>query len=145
MTQKEEEVIHSVIDEIVRRYDLSDNTEVSITLVSDEEIRGLNRDYRGKDYPTDVLSFSFDEAGDAGDIPFIDPRGIHALGDIIISLERAVAQAQEYGHSLEREVGFLTVHGMLHLLGFDHDTVEKEKEMRTREEMILRQLNFRRE
>lgn len=125
--------------------------EVSIVVTSDEEIRALNREYRGIDSPTDVLSFpllepeapgAVIEPGRAGGIaPAGEPV---ALGDIVISLPRAIEQAREYGHSLERELAFLTVHGTLHLLGYDHVTQELEAAMRAREEAILASLGLRR-
>ncbi len=100
--------------------------EISLTFVDNDEIQKLNKEYREKDTPTDVLSFPMFENGeieydDESDEPC-------ALGDIVISLERAVEQAEEYGHSLEREVGFLCVHSVLHLLGYDHETSEEDEE-----------------
>lgn len=105
--------------------------EVSVTLVDNAAIHTLNREQRGVDRPTDVLSFPlFDE--DYGDGEYC------LLGDIVLSMERASEQAKEYGHSLEREVAFLTVHSMLHLLGYDHETSEEdEKDMFRRQEEIL--------
>lgn len=101
--------------------------EVSITFTDNESIRELNREYRDIDRPTDVLSFPMDDEGDGS-----------VLGDIVISLERAMEQAEEYGHSLEREISFLTVHSCLHLLGYDHETGEEdEKEMFGKQEAIL--------
>ncbi len=128
------------------------DAEVSIVLTTDEEIRELNRTYRGIDSPTDVLSFPLLEPDAAGE-PIDPERGAHgapapgepvALGDIVISLPRAVAQAEEYGHGLRRELAFLTVHGTLHLLGYDHVTPEMEKAMRAREEEVLASLDLRR-
>lgn len=105
--------------------------EVSVTFTDDESIHRLNREYRKVDRPTDVLSFPLYD----GEEPVAGPV---ALGDVVLSLERAAAQAEEYGHSLEREVAFLTVHSVLHLLGYDHETSEEdEKEMFARQEKIL--------
>ncbi|OUM99449.1 MAG: rRNA maturation RNase YbeY [Paenibacillaceae bacterium ZCTH02-B3] len=118
-----------------------DNGVVSLTFTDDEGIRELNRRFRGVDAPTDVLSFPMREAGEEGPEAF--PAGEEAfeeeepLGDIVISLPRALAQAEEYGHSAEREIGFLFVHGLLHLLGYDHDTEEREREMFSRQEAVL--------
>lgn len=99
--------------------------EISLTFTDDEKIRALNKEYRGKDAPTDVLSFPLFENGE---IEYDDETGEPAaLGDIVISLERAAAQANEYGHSLEREVGFLALHSLLHLLGFDHETSKEDE------------------
>ncbi len=104
--------------------------EVSVLLTDDEGIRALNRSYRGQDRATDVLSFSQQE-GDpmpgAGDL----------LGDIVISVERAIEQAERYGHTPAREVGFLAVHGLLHLLGYDHEEPDEEAVMMETAERIL--------
>ena len=100
--------------------------EISLTFVDNDEIHALNKEYRGKDSPTDVLSFPMFENGE---IEYDDETGEPcALGDIVISLERADAQAKEYGHSLEREVGFLCVHSVLHLLGYDHEVSKEDEE-----------------
>ena len=111
--------------------------EVSVTLCGDERIRELNRDYRGIDRVTDVLSFPlFDEEEDGGKTP---------LGDIVIDVDRAAAQAQEYGHSFEREIAFLTVHSMLHLLGYDHEEGKaEESEMFARQEAVLSSMGLER-
>ena len=99
--------------------------EISVTFTDNDKIHELNRKYRGKDAPTDVLSFPMFEAGE---IEYDDESGEPcALGDIVISLERAKAQSEEYGHSLEREAAFLAVHSVLHLLGFDHETSEEDE------------------
>lgn len=94
--------------------------EVSVSFVDDEEIHDLNRSYRNVDRSTDVLSFPMDEG---------DELGERLLGDIVISVPTALRQALEYAHSLEREVGFLLVHGFLHLNGFDHEEPEQQREM----------------
>ena len=99
--------------------------EVSLTFTDNEQIRALNKEYRGKDAPTDVLSFPLFENGEIEYDDEIDEPC--AIGDIVISLERAAAQAEEYGHSLEREVGFLCVHSVLHLLGYDHETSKDDE------------------
>lgn len=107
------------------------DAEISVMFTDNEGIRVLNAQHRGIDRATDVLSFPMLEYDDDGEM-FDDPGDIEdelCLGDIVISLERAAEQAEEYGHSFEREVGFLTVHSMLHLLGYDHMTEEEEKEM----------------
>lgn len=107
------------------------DAEISVMFTDNEGIRVLNVQHRGIDRATDVLSFPMLEYDDDGEM-FDDPGDIEdelCLGDIVISLERAAEQAEEYGHSFEREVGFLTVHSMLHLLGYDHMTEEEEKEM----------------
>lgn len=111
------------------------NSEVSLTFVDNKEIQELNRMYRQKDSVTDVISFALEEDEEGieivgEDIPLV-------LGDIIISVERAKEQAVDYGHSLEREMGFLALHGLLHLLGYDHMEEEEEKEMFSRQKEIL--------
>jgi probable rRNA maturation factor len=136
--------------------------EVALSLVDDAAIHELNKQYRGMDKPTDVLSFAMTEIGedeieihydeaDQGDElesglnsegeedSFIEP-----LGDIIISVPRAVAQAEDYGHSFERELGFLFVHGFLHLIGYDHQSEEEEENMFAKQEHILQKAGLMR-
>ncbi|MCI4128786.1 rRNA maturation RNase YbeY [Bacillus haynesii] len=115
---------------------VADGAEVSVTIINNEEIQKINKEYRGKDYPTDVISFALEEDGE-GEIEIIGADMPPVLGDIIISVDKAQEQAEEYGHSLMRELGFLTVHGFLHLLGYDHMTEEEEKEMFTKQKEIL--------
>lgn len=145
VTGKLEEVINKVLSQAVHELDLPEKIEVSITFVDNESIRQLNKDYRGIDQETDVLSFALDEEDQAGDIPFANGSEIHLLGDIIISLEQAKLQAADYGHSLEREVGFLAIHGLLHLLGYDHQKTSETEEMRGTEEKILQASGLSRE
>ena len=113
--------------------DFGRRAEVSVTFTDNEGIHALNREYRNVDRPTDVLSFPLSDGED------YDTDGDAVLlGDIVISLERAQTQAKEYGHSFEREVAFLTVHSMLHLLGYDHETSpEDERDMFARQDEIL--------
>lgn len=119
---------------------LSPQTEVDITLVDDAAIHELNRTYRGIDRPTDVLSFALDEGEEE---PEVDDDEIeHLLGDVIISVPTAVRQGEEYGHGLEREMTYLAVHGMLHLLGYDHMEEKDKLIMRKREEEVLRRLDL---
>ena len=115
--------------------------EVSVTFTDDAGIRELNRSFRNIDSATDVLSFPlFDFEG--SEEPAVDELE-NMLGDIVISLERAEAQAEEYGHSFEREVAFLTVHSMLHLLGYDHvNSEEEELDMRRRQTAIMEMLGL---
>ena len=119
------------------------DAEVSVSFVSNAEIRRLNRIYRQKDRATDVLSFPL---GQDGHYDTNQETGCALLGDVVISLEMAVKQANMYGHSLEREIGFLTVHSMLHLLGYDHETSPlEERKMREKEEEVLGELGISRE
>lgn len=123
--------------------------EVSLTFTDDEAIRRMNREYRGIDAPTDVLSFAMREPGEE-ELPIAfgeaegDEPDAELLGDIVISVPRAEAQSKEYGHSLEREIGFLFVHGFLHLLGYDHQDEAAEREMFARQEQILSEVGLTR-
>ena len=120
--------------------------EINVLITDDDGIRRINRDQRGIDAATDVLSFPMFELA-PGELPedwtpFQDPdTGLVPLGDMCISLERAVAQAQEFGHTTRREVGYLTIHSMLHLLGYDHlDEGPQKRQMRAREEAIASEI-----
>jgi probable rRNA maturation factor len=121
--------------------------EVSVLITDDATLHRLNRDYRNVDAPTDVLSFADDEESDAAPATFVRPPDVpRYLGDLAISYERVIAQADEYGHSRARELAFLTVHGILHLLGYDHERgAEEQAAMRAREEVIMQQLGLPRE
>ena len=117
-------------------------SEVSVTFVDNEGIHSLNKQYRGVDRPTDVLSFPLFDFEEESEEPLVDEL-VGMLGDIVLSLEQADKQAQEYGHSFEREVAFLTVHSMLHLLGYDHETGEEdEADMRHRQREIMEMLGL---
>lgn len=109
------------------------DAEMSVTFMNNDEIQVINREYRGKDAPTDVISFAFEEEGEGEIEIFFDEENAldlpRTLGDIMISVERAKEQASEYGHSFDRELGFLALHGFLHINGYDHMTPEDEKEM----------------
>ncbi|MGM0217000.1 rRNA maturation RNase YbeY [Enterococcus sp. AZ126] len=111
---------------------IAEDTEMSVSFMDNAGIQVINREYRGKDVPTDVISFALEEEGQ-DEMPIIFEDATEAfprnLGDIMISTERAAEQAVEYGHSFERELGFLAVHGFLHLNGYDHMEPEDEKEM----------------
>ena len=121
----------------------NDDFEVSVSFVDDEQIHKLNLEHRNIDRPTDVLSFPL---GENGKYDINHETGALLLGDIVISLETACRQAEVYDHSLEREVGFLTVHSMLHLLGYDHEKSSlEERIMREKEEAILGNLGISRD
>ncbi len=116
--------------------------EISVSFVNDEMIRQLNKEHRGIDKSTDVLSFPL---GENGEYDINRDTGAKMLGDIVISIEHAVAQSEEYGHSLQREIAFLTVHSLLHLLGYDHENGGLEAvHMREKEESVLTQLGLKR-
>ena len=118
-------------------------SEVSILLLDNNHIKELNLLYRSQNQATDVLSFAMNELGE--DEPEYDSsQEQNMLGDIVISLEQAQAQCEEYGHSLERELGFLVAHGMLHLLGLDHENEAEEQLMHELEEKILQSVNLER-
>lgn len=117
--------------------------EVSIIFIDNKYIRQLNRDYRQKDSATDVLSFAINEPGE-GEPDVIGAETEELLGDIFISLEKAEVQAADYGHSFTREVVYLAVHGILHLIGFDHEEEQDKLIMRTHEEQIMSDLNLNR-
>lgn len=135
-----EQRLQDGLNAVAKLHDLDDMTEVDITIVDDEEIHQLNRDYRNVDRPTDVLSFALDE--DDEDEPELVEGQLHLLGDIIISAETATRQAEEFGHGLEREIVYLAVHGLLHLLGYDHMVEEDKVIMRAKEEEALRAINL---
>lgn len=138
----DEDLIEKIKDIIVECLDYEgydDEYEVSLSFVDNKEIHQLNKEFRGVDRATDVLSFPL--LTDDFDIEIEE----ESLGDIVISLERALEQSVEYNHSFEREVCFLVCHSMFHLLGYDHDTDENTKEMRAKEEHILNKLNITRE
>lgn len=135
-------IIRTCIKAVLKAEGVNVPCEINVLVTNDEGIRVVNRTSRDIDKPTDVLSFPmFDMT--AGELPedwseYIDPAtGLCPLGDMCISLERAIAQAEEFGHSTRREVGYLTIHSMLHLLGYDHlDEGEQKRQMRKREEEI---------
>jgi len=110
------------------------NFEVSVSFVTNEEIRELNKTYRNVDCETDVLSFPMDDEEDV--------EGVIMLGDVILSTEKIIEQAAEFGHSLEREMIYLTVHSMLHLLGYDHIEDDEKEEMRTMEKEVMKALQI---
>ena len=126
------DLIRATVSAVLDYEDVSVESEMSVLLVDDRSIRDLNRDFRQIDRPTDVLSFP------SGDYPLAEGDDYLYVGDMALSLERARKQAEEYGHTYEREVAFLTAHSVLHCLGYDHvDGPEQEKEMFSRQEAIL--------
>ena len=111
--------------------------EVGLVFTDSEAIKQLNRDYRGVDEPTDVLAFHMLPQKEVDDSFALPPDGVTRLGEVIISYPQAVAQAREQGHSTERELALLVIHGILHLLGYDHEEPEEESKMRERERELL--------
>ena len=135
VTYKLKMLIRRAVNATLEYENVEDDCEVSITFCDDEKIRELNKKFRNIDKATDVLSFPlFDEDGLDGFVPEMECM----LGDIVISLERARAQAEEFGHSYEREAAFLAVHSVLHLLGYDHETGEEDElDMRRRQSDVM--------
>lgn len=127
---------------VLRQENFEGSAEISVTFVNNEQIHKLNLEHRNIDRETDVLSFPLSENG-VYDINH--DTGAKMLGDIVISIEKAFAQAEEYGHPLQREIAFLTVHSLLHLLGYDHENGGLEAvHMREKEESVLTQLGLKR-
>ncbi|MBR7554330.1 rRNA maturation RNase YbeY [Allobacillus sp. GCM10007491] len=136
LNQSQLELLEKLLDYAREKEEIGNDAELSVTIVDNETIQEINKQYRDKDQPTDVISFALEEHGEEE----IEIRGDDLprhLGDIIISIEKAEEQAKEYGHSFDRELGFLAVHGFLHLLGYDHMTTEEEKEMMERQDHLL--------
>lgn len=134
-------LLNQAINKAIRLSEGPEEAEVSLILVDDQRIHALNLEYRGVDRPTDVLSFALQE--EVEEEPEIEEED-EMLGDIVISVERARDQAEEYGHSFEREIVYLAVHGTLHLLGFDHEEEHDKQEMRSKEEEVMAQLRLER-
>lgn len=132
----DEELLRRVTAEVLRREGVEGEVTLSVVITDDEAVRELNRQFRDVDAPTDVLAFGGGQEGD-----FVTAPGEPAyLGDVVISYPRAVAQAEEYGHSIDRELALLAVHGVLHLLGYDHVDEAERTEMWARQDEILRDL-----
>ena len=142
VTYKLKMLIRRAICETLAYEQYENDAEVSVTLTDSENIRNVNHRFRGVDAPTDVLSFPlFDFEGESDEPPVDDIQNM--LGDIVLNLERTQAQAEEFGHSFEREAAFLTVHSMLHLLGYDHETGEEdEADMRARQRDIMERMGL---
>lgn len=130
------EAVEKACLETLKYEEFDEDCEISLSFVTNEEIHQINRQFRNVDAPTDVLSFpqlTFEDGEEAD----VNENGEIVLGDIIISVERAKEQAEEYGHGLKREIAFLTVHSMLHLLGYDHMEKDEEEDMFRRQKEIL--------
>jgi len=152
------EILSRAIYECLLSMNEQEDAEIGLVMVDDRTIHNLNKTYRGVDRPTDVLSFSMREQGEGEPQIFLEDLMAYealqegeqfgdpdsSLGDIVISVERARAQAQEYGHSLMREIVYLAVHGAFHLLGFDHSEEGKETVMRGMEEKVMEKLGLTR-
>ena len=140
VTDHQLDLVRGVLEYAANFLSLPENTEMSVTLMDNKHIHEINKKYRGIDKPTDVISFAMEEDGDEDDIilpsdmEFEMPKN---LGDLMISMEKVAEQAEYLGHSQDRELGFLTVHGFLHLNGYDHMKAEDEKEMFSLQDEIL--------
>lgn len=131
------ELIRKLLSHAATEEKVASGAEVSFTFMSDEAIQEINAEYRGKNVPTDVISFALEEMSE-GELAIVAAEGMPViLGDIVISVETAQSQAEEYGHDFKREMGFLALHGFLHLLGYDHMTEEDEAIMFGRQREIL--------
>ena len=134
----EESWLQSVVAQVLVAQEADASVEMGLVIATRERVRQLNKSYRGKDEPTDVLAFSAMEEIGADFPPFVQPPdGVLHLGEVIISYPQAVAQAEEHQHSVKREIAILIIHGVLHLLGYEHDKPELKRQMMTREAEIL--------
>jgi probable rRNA maturation factor len=134
ITEENEKAIKNAIEKTLEIEEAHDNYEVSVSFVTNEEIKELNKTYRNVDSETDVLSFPmFDDE---------EYNGFIILGDVVLSTEKIIEQANEFGHSLEREMIYLTVHSILHLLGYDHMSFDEKEEMRSREKEVMKALQL---
>lgn len=143
ITPETEKLFNDVIEESLRYEDFDPQCEISLSIVNNDEIQEINKQFRNIDAPTDVLSFpllTFEE-GEQADV---NEKDEIMLGDIVISIEKAIVQAEEYGHGLKRELAFLTAHSMLHLMGYDHIEEDEREEMFEKQEAILNNLGIRR-
>ncbi|MDC3415555.1 rRNA maturation RNase YbeY [Aquibacillus salsiterrae] len=143
VTEEYIDMLQRLITFAGKEENVSPEAEISISFVDNREIQIINRNYRQIDKPTDVISFALQEIGEGemevvgGDLPVV-------LGDIVISVDKAMEQAAEYNHSFERELGFLALHGFLHLLGYDHMTEKDEKIMFRKQEDLLNEFGLSR-
>jgi probable rRNA maturation factor len=130
--------LRRVAEQVLTALGTSTNVELGLFIATGERVKQLNRDYLGKDEPTDVLAFSAREEVGADHPPFVPPPdGVLHLGEVIISYPQAVIQAEEYKHSAKKEIAVLIIHGVLHLLGYEHDKPELELKMRAREKEVM--------
>ena len=139
----DEELLKKVVQTVLEVEQVKHDMDIYITLTNNEEIHTINKEYRNVDKPTDVLSFPMYERNEIYKLKEEKESDVEEiLGDIIISIPKVKEQADEYGHSLERELAYLLTHGMLHLLGYDHMIEEEKTIMRKQEEIVLAKLNI---
>jgi probable rRNA maturation factor len=129
--------VRKIVRQVLKAEGVAAPYEVSLVFTNSEAVKQLNRDYRGVDEPTDVLAFYMLPQKEADSFFALPPDGVTRLGEVIISYPQAVEQAKEQGHATEKELALLVIHGILHLLGYDHEEPEEEAEMKTREKELL--------
>ena len=140
-TQPDAEWMQGIVEKTLAAEDVPPDIEISLVITGQERIQQLNRDYRGKDRPTDVLSFSMSEQNEQEPSTFIGPPdGLAHLGEVIISYPQALIQAEENAHSIKKEMAILIIHGVLHILGYDHEKPEMKPAMLKRETEIMASL-----
>lgn len=145
ITEEKRAWMEELLQFSAKKLTVPEDAEISITVVDNQKIKEINRDYRNKDAVTDVISFAQEDDEDIFmTIDLEDDDFPRDLGDIFLSYDKAVEQAKDYGHSVDRELGFLLVHGFLHLNGYDHMTEADEKEMFSLQEEILREYGLKR-
>lgn len=136
-----QEWLQRVVEHTLAVKDFNSEVELSLVVTVEETVQKLNRQYRGTDEPTDVLSFALIERPPGDDTPFITPPdGIIHLGEVVISYPQAARQAEENGQGTEQELALLIVHGVLHLLGYEHDEPAQEREMKALEQRVLSEI-----
>jgi len=134
-----EDWVKMIAEQVLEAESITPPYEISLVFTDSETVQRLNRDYRGVDEPTDVLAFYMLPNKTTDGLPFaLPPDGVTRLGEVIISYPQAVEQAKEQGHSVDEELALLVIHGILHLMGYDHEQPEEERRMREREEELLR-------
>ena len=143
-TSEFEIIINKVAEEVLRVHNITKNIEISVVFTDDNEIKSINNEFRNIKASTDVLSFPQYEYITPGDVSDINDE-ILIIGDVIISLEHAQMQSVEYNHSINREVGYLAAHSILHLLGYDHMNEDDKKLMRDKEELVMKNIKLTRE
>jgi probable rRNA maturation factor len=144
VSDEQTQLVQNILNFAADQEGIEDESEVSVTFVTNERMQEINREYRAKDQPTDVISFALEELGE-DEVEIIGAEIPRVLGDIIISIDRTKEQAEEYNHSVSRELGFLALHGFLHLLGYDHMEEDEEKKMFKRQKDILDEYGLKRD
>lgn len=129
--------VRKIVRQVLKAEGVASSYEVSLVFTDAESVQELNRDYRGVDEPTDVLAFYMLRQKEPDSSFALPPDGITRLGEVVVSYPQGVAQAKQQGHSTERELALLVIHGILHLLGYNHEEPEQEEKMRARERQLL--------